>query len=124
MDKNKKNVLGSALQSCGGKTGYYRDGFCASGPEDLGVHVVCSEVTQEFLKFSKSQGNDLLTARPEFDFKGLKPGDRWCLCVNRWKEAFDAKVAPRVILEATHEKALSVVTLAELKQSQNSCPTK
>jgi uncharacterized protein (DUF2237 family) len=120
-DKNKKNVLGGALQSCGGKTGYYRDGYCASGPEDAGIHIVCSEVTKEFLQFSKSQGNDLITSMPQFDFKGLKPGDRWCLCVNRWKEALDHNVAPPVVLEATHERALQYVSLKDLK---GSCSTK
>ena len=118
LDKNKLNVLGTVLESCGGRTGYYRDGYCASGPEDRGVHVVCSEVTQEFLDYSKSRGNDLLTPHPEFDFKGLKPGDRWCLCASRWKEAFDHGVAPPVILEATHERAGQYITLKEL---QNKC---
>ena len=117
-DRNKKNVLGTALVSCAKQTGYYRDGFCASGPEDQGVHVVCAEVSKEFLEFSKTQGNDLVTPRPEYDFKGLKPGDRWCLCASRWKEAFDHKVAPPVILEATHDRALKFV---DLKDLQGSC---
>jgi uncharacterized protein (DUF2237 family) len=118
MDKNKLNVLGTALEPCGGKTGYYRDGYCASGPEDAGVHVVCSEVTKEFLEFSKSRGNDLITPRPEYQFKGLKPGDRWCLCAARWKEAFDHKVAPPVVLEATHERAKEIIKMTDL---ENSC---
>ena len=120
-DPNKTNVLGSALASCSNKTGYYRDGYCASGPDDLGVHVVCAEVTKEFLEFSKSRGNDLITPITQYGFKGLKPGDRWCLCASRWKEAFDAKVAPPVILEATHSKALEFATLEQLKSGQIAC---
>ena len=117
MDKNKKNILGSALVKCAEHTGYYRDGYCASGPEDLGVHVVCSQVTKEFLEFSKSHGNDLITPMPEYKFKGLKPGDRWCLCANRWQEAYQNKVAPPVILEATHEKALQNIKLQDIQKS-------
>lgn len=117
-DKNHFNVLGKALVSCGSnpKTGFYRDGFCATGADDLGVHVVCAEVTHEFLEFSKTKGNDLMTPRPEYDFKGLKPGDRWCLCANRWKEAFDQNVAPPVILEATHQNALKALDLKDLQR--------
>ncbi len=118
-DKNHLNVLGKPLVSCGmnPKTGYYRDGFCATGEDDRGIHVVCAEVTQEFLSFSKLKGNDLITPLPQYDFKGLKPGDRWCLCASRWKEAFDAKIAPPVVLEATHSKALEFVTLENLRSS-------
>lgn len=122
-DKNNLNVLGKPLVSCGmnPKTGYYRDGFCTTGEDDRGIHVVCAEVTQEFLQFSKRQGNDLITPLPQYDFKGLKPGDRWCLCASRWKEAFEAKVAPPVGLEATHVKTLEFVTLDNL---QSSCDKK
>lgn len=119
-DKPKLNVLGERLISCGSSkpTGFYRDGFCATGPDDRGVHVVCAEVTKEFLEFSKSRGNDLITPHPEHDFKGLVPGDRWCLCANRWKEAFDHDVAPPVVLEATHDAALKYVRLDNLKKTQ------
>ena len=116
----QKNVYGEPLQPCSNDpvTGFYRTGCCEIGPTDVGVHVVCAEVTQEFLEYSKSRGNDLMTPRPEFGFAGLKPGDRWCLCVDRWKEALNAGVAPPVILEATHEKTLSAVGLNVLKEYQ------
>jgi uncharacterized protein (DUF2237 family) len=97
-------------------TGFYRDGFCSTGANDQGVHVVCAEVTEAFLAFTKSQGNDLSTPAPMYGFPGLKPGDKWCLCASRWKEAFDAGVAPPVDLAATHARALEYVTLDELKQ--------
>ncbi len=114
----QKNVYGEPLKPCSHDpvTGFYRTGGCETGPEDAGVHVVCAEVSQEFLEYSKSRGNDLMTPRPEFGFEGLKPGDRWCLCVDRWKEALDAGVAPGVILGATHEKALGVVGLEVLEE--------
>lgn len=96
-------------------TGYFRDGCCHTGPHDVGRHVVCAKVTAEFLAFSLQRGNDLVTPRPEWRFAGLKPGDRWCLCALRWKEALEAGVAPPVILEATHEAALQVVSLADLQ---------
>lgn len=113
-----KNVLGTDLQFCctSPMTGYYRDGFCRTGGQDFGVHVVCAQVTAEFLEFTKAQGNDLSTAVPSFNFPGLKPGDRWCLCAARWQEAFLAGVAPPVILEATHARALEEVSLADLKR--------
>ncbi len=113
-----KNVLGSDLQLCCSNpmTGYYRDGYCRTGGQDFGVHVVCSQMTAEFLSFTKQQGNDLSTPIPAYSFPGLKPGDRWCLCASRWKEAKDAGVAPPVILEATHIRALEVISLDELKQ--------
>ncbi|MBC7419748.1 MAG: DUF2237 domain-containing protein [Bdellovibrio sp.] len=116
-DKNILNVFGKPLISCGEnpKTGYYRDGFCSTGAEDSGIHVVCAVVTTEFLEFSKRKGNDLITPRPEYDFKGLKQGDRWCLCASRWKEAFDANVAPPVILESTHQKALDIISMKNLE---------
>ncbi|NJM57806.1 MAG: DUF2237 domain-containing protein [Synechococcales cyanobacterium RU_4_20] len=113
-----KNVLGGELQPCSldPKTGFYRDGCCETGPNDHGVHVVCAEMTEQFLNYTKAQGNDLSTPRPEYDFPGLKPGDRWCLCASRWQEALDDSVAPRVHLQATHENALKHVTLEDLKR--------
>ena len=115
--RNEKNVLGSPLRIAGTKpmTGYYRDGFCSTGDGDTGVHVVAAVVTDEFLQYSKSQGNDLITPLTAYGFPGLKAGDTWCLCAARWKEAFDAGAAPPVLLEATHEKALRYATLEELK---------
>jgi uncharacterized protein (DUF2237 family) len=112
-----KNVLGGDLESCctSPMTGFYRDGLCNTGPGDFGVHVVCAQVTEDFLLFSRRHGNDLSTPLPEQGFPGLKPGDRWCLCVMRWKEAMDAAAAPPVILEATHIGALEFVSLEELR---------
>ena len=95
-------------------TGFYRDGCCNTGPEDVGSHTVCAHMTKEFLEFSKARGNDLSTPAPEFGFPGLSPGDRWCLCVERWKEALEADVAPPVVLEATHISTLEFVSLDEL----------
>lgn len=111
-----QNVLGHELQPCGldPRTGFFRDGCCNTGPEDRGLHVVCAQMTAEFLAFSKASGNDLSTPAPEFGFPGLKPGDRWCLCASRWKQALDAGRAPKVFLACTHEAVLQVVTLAEL----------
>ena len=97
-------------------TGYYRDGFCKTGPGDTGMHTVCVEMTAEFLEFSREQGNDLSTPVPEWDFPGLVPGDRWCLCVSRWKEALDAGMAPPVLLSASHISVLEFVDLEDLKQ--------
>lgn len=110
------NVLGGPLKDCSHdpKTGFYRDGCCNTGPEDRGLHIICVRVTDEFLTFSKARGNDLSTPRPEFSFPGLKDGDQWCLCGMRWKEALDAEVAPPVLLEATHEKMLELVTMEDL----------
>jgi len=110
------NVLGGKLETCCTSpiTGFYRDGKCETGPQDLGVHVVCAQVTEEFLAFTKSNGNDLST--PSSSFPGLKPGDRWCLCVSRWQEAVDRGVAPPVILAATHASALKFVTLEQLSK--------
>lgn len=118
MDKKAKNVLGTDLEACcyQPQTGFFRDGFCHTGPQDRGSHTVCSEVNQEFLEFSKSKGNDLSTPRPEVGFPGLQEGDRWCLCVLRWKEAFEAGVAPPVIIRACHETALQYVKLEDLKK--------
>ena len=113
-----RNVLGEALITCSTDplTGFYRDGCCHIGPEDRGSHVVCAQVTEAFLAFSLSRGNDLITPRPEFGFPGLRDGDRWCLCATRWAEAFAAGVAPPVVLQATHEAVLRHVTLADLKR--------
>jgi uncharacterized protein (DUF2237 family) len=113
-----KNVLGGELQVCctSPMTGFYRDGYCKTGANDLGRHTVCARVTDEFLEFSKSAGNDLSTPHPEWGFPGLKDGDKWCLCVLRWKEALEAGFAPPVILEATNEAALEVVSLSELEE--------
>ena len=113
-----RNVVGGKLESCctSPMTGFYRDGTCNTGGVDFGAHVVCAELTEEFLAFTKSRGNDLSTPAPMFDFPGLKPGDRWCLCAARWKEALDAGVAPPVILSATHAVAVEYVSLDELKQ--------
>jgi hypothetical protein len=112
------NVLGDPLQLCCNepKTGFYRDGYCNTGGQDFGLHVVCAEVTAEFLEYTKSQGNDLSTPRPMFNFPGLKPGDGWCLCASRWEEARQAGVAPPVILASTHVRALEVISLDVLKQ--------
>ncbi|MGF1491440.1 MAG: DUF2237 family protein [Microcoleaceae cyanobacterium] len=112
-----KNVLGSDLATCctSPMTGFYRDGVCNTGAGDAGAHVVCAQLTQEFLDFSKAQGNDLITPRPEYQFPGLKPGDCWCLCAPRWREALEAGVAPPVVLEATHALATEYVSLADLK---------
>ncbi|KAK4531238.1 hypothetical protein CCYA_CCYA07G2095 [Cyanidiococcus yangmingshanensis] len=113
-----RNVLGGPLAPCchQPRTGFYRDGYCATGPEDIGSHTVCARVTAEFLAFTASRGNDLSTPAPQFNFPGLRPGDKWCLCASRWKEAYDAGVAPPVILEACHENALRFVPLAVLRE--------
>lgn len=111
------NVLGTELQECGSDpvTGFYRNGCCETGPDDVGLHLVCAVMTDEFLHFSRSVGNDLSTPRPEWGFPGLKAGDRWCLCVERWREALAAGAAPQVRLEATHISALEFVDLDDLK---------
>ena len=113
-----KNVLGGELKSCCMKplTGFYRDGFCKTGADDRGSHTICVRVTDEFLAFSKSRGNDLSTQRPEFQFPGLVDGDKWCLVAVRWQEALDAGAAPEVVLEATHEAALQHVSLEDLQK--------
>jgi uncharacterized protein (DUF2237 family) len=112
------NVFGQPLAPCGldPLTGFYRDGCCNTGYDDTGIHVVCVRVTREFLEFSRKRGNDLTTPVPAAGFPGLRPGNQWCLCAGRWKEALDAGVAPPVVLAATHEEALAVVPLAELKR--------
>ncbi|MSR54442.1 MAG: DUF2237 domain-containing protein [Gemmataceae bacterium] len=112
-----RNVLNEPLQNCSTDpiTGFFRTGCCDTGGEDVGLHLVCAEMTREFLAFSASRGNDLTTRFSQLGFPGLRPGDRWCLCVERWKEARDAGVAPPVILEATHMSTLEFVTLDELQ---------
>lgn len=114
----RTNVLGGKLLPCCfmPMTGFYRDGYCRTGPGDYGLHTVCIEATAEFLAFSAAQGNDLTTPMPQYQFPGLIPGDRWCLCVTRWKEALDADMAPSVVLSATHISALEFVELEDLKR--------
>lgn len=117
MEEAQQNVLGTALEVCGldPKTGYFRDGCCNTGPTDLGTHTVCAIITQDFLDFTRSRGNDLETPRPEFGFPGLKPGDQWCLCAMRWEEARVAGCAPNVRLKATNIKTLEYCDLDDLK---------
>ena len=114
MPDEQRNVFGEPIKVCSlnPMTGFYRTGCCETGPEDVGVHTVCVEVTAEFLAFSKSRGNDLSTARPEFGFPGLNPGDRWCLCAARWQEALEAGAAPRVVLAALTKPPLKLFSLA------------
>ena len=116
--KEASNVFGGSLELCctSPMTGFYRDGMCTTGGGDVGTHVVCAQMTKEFLAYTKSRGNDLSTPAPRFSFPGLKPGDRWCLCASRWKEAFDAGLAPPVVLSSTHALALEYASLDELKQ--------
>jgi uncharacterized protein (DUF2237 family) len=113
-----RNVLGGKLEPCSLEpvTGFYRNGCCDTGTEDVGSHTVCCVMTAEFLSFSRQHGNDLSTPMPQYGFAGLKPGDRWCLCAPRWQEAFDAGSAPQVVLRATHQGALEHCTLADLKR--------
>ena len=116
-DAEAKNVLGGELVRCSMDpvTGFFRNGCCETGPHDLGLHTVCAVMTAEFLQFSQSRGNDLSTPVPESGFPGLRPGDRWCLCAPRWKEALDAGCAPQLVLEATHEETLAIVPLGVLR---------
>ena len=118
MATEDKNVLGGRLATCSlsPRTGFYRDGCCNTGAEDLGLHVVCAQVTAEFLEFARARGNDLITPVPALGFPGLKPGDRWCVCAATWRQAFEAGVAPPVVLAATHEETLAVVPLSALKE--------
>lgn len=113
-----QNLLGTELVVCSREplTGFYRDGCCNTGGDDAGVHVVCAQVTAEFLAFSKAEGNDLSTPRPEYGFAGLKPGDRWCLCASRWQDAYEAGVAPPVVLAATHARATEWCDLGALER--------
>ena len=112
-----RNVLGTELQTCSMDplTGFYRDGCCNTGGTDYGIHTVCCVMTDEFLAFSKAAGNDLSTPMPEYRFPGLKEGDRWCLCAQRWQQAFEAGMAPQVVLEATHMSTLEFANLDDLK---------
>lgn len=111
------NVFGEPLASCSKEplTGFFRDGCCNTNAQDHGSHTVCAQVTEDFLDFSKAQGNDLSTPRPEFGFSGLQPGDRWCLCAARWLEAYQAGVPPKVVLSSTHQKALEIVPIELLQ---------
>lgn len=117
FDETARNVLGGELLPCSNEpvTGFFRNGCCETGPEDPGMHTVCAVMTAEFLAYSKAVGNDLSTPQPDYGFHGLSPGDRWCLCAPRWKEALDAGMAPMLVLEATHEETLAIVPLGVLK---------
>ena len=117
-DQRQKNVFGEPLRTCSAnpETGFYRDGCCNTGPDDAGKHTVCVLMTREFLLFSRSRGNDLMAPTKDLGFPGLQPGDCWCLCVDRWLEAFEQNVAPPIVLEATHQAALESVPLEVLKQ--------
>jgi uncharacterized protein (DUF2237 family) len=116
MRPTQKNILGLPIVPCSLKprTGFFRTGCCETGPEDVGAHVVCAVMTEDFLAFSRDRGNDLSTPRPDFGFPGLRPGDRWCLCASRWKEALDAGVAPPIVLASTHHAALEHVSREDL----------
>jgi uncharacterized protein (DUF2237 family) len=118
MTTPDKNVLGGPLAVCSSapRTGFFRDGCCNTGADDVGIHVICARMTREFLEFERQRGNDLVTPMPAAQFPGLSPGDRWCVCAGRWREAFDAGVASPVVLEATHEEALAIVPLADLRR--------
>lgn len=117
MEK-QKNVFGEAIKecSCAPMTGFYRDGLCNTDQADVGSHTVCTQVTENFLSYSKNKGNDLSTPMPEFGFEGLNEGDRWCLCAQRWKEAFEDGKAPTVILESTNEEVLKIIPIEHLKK--------
>lgn len=118
IQRLEQNVLGSQLACCctDPMTGYFRDGHCRTVGEDHGSHTVCARVTREFLEFSRARGNDLSTPHPAYGFPGLKPGDKWCLCASRWLEAYEAGVAPPVVLEACHQRALDIVPLEALQE--------
>jgi uncharacterized protein (DUF2237 family) len=114
----ERNVLGGALEPCGldPVTGYFRDGYCSTGPQDVGSHTVCAVMTREFLDHQRSVGNDLVTARPEWSFPGLRPGDRWCVVALHWAQAYADGVAAPVVLASTHERTLDVIPLVALQQ--------
>ena len=116
-DEEARNVMGGELMPCSTQplTGFFRNGCCETGPHDTGMHTVCAVMTAAFLAFSKKMGNDLSTPRPDLGFPGLQPGDRWCLCAPRWKEALDEGAAPNLVLESTHEETLAIVPLGVLK---------
>lgn len=118
MPNDDRNVLGGRLEPCSTVplTGFFRDGCCNTGPDDHGLHVVCTQVTREFLEFARGQGNDLITPVPEFGFPGLKTGDRWCVCAATWRQALEAGVASKVVLAATHEETLAIIPLDALKR--------
>ena len=118
---NDLNVLGGPLQPCSMNplTGFYRDGCCKTGEDDSGKHIVCAQMTEDFLNYTKSRGNDLSTAIPQFGFPGLKPGDQWCLCASRWQEAFLAGKAPKVRLESTHMATLEWASLQDLRKYEH-----
>lgn len=120
-----RNVLGGGLESCGTEpvTGFYRDGCCNTGPEDVGSHTVCAVVTAEFLAHQRAAGNDLSTPMPAYGFAGLQPGDRWCVCASRWRQAYDDGAAAPVVLAATHERALEVIDLAILREHAVDVPS-
>ena len=115
------NVLGGRLEDCSRDplTGFYRDGYCRTGSNDRGIHVVCAEMTEEFLTYTKAQGNDLSSPSPQYGFPGLNPGDKWCLCAARWAQAHEASVPPTVILEATSKSALQQIAFTTLKENSN-----
>lgn len=117
VDDDDRNVLGGTLVACSMKprTGFFRDGCCNTGAADQGLHLICAQMTREFLEFARRQGNDLITPMPQFEFPGLKPGDRWCVCAGTWRQAFEAGIAPPVVLESTHEEALAVIPLEALR---------
>jgi uncharacterized protein (DUF2237 family) len=118
MPQDDRNVLGGTLEACSvaPRTGFYRDGCCNTGPEDFGLHVVCAQLTRAFLAFAQERGNDLVTPMPEIGFPGLTPGDRWCVCASAWRQAYEAGLAPPVVLAATHEETLAVIPLDALKE--------
>jgi uncharacterized protein (DUF2237 family) len=122
---DQRNVLGDQLEPCGAEplTGFYRDGCCNTGPEDLGSHTVCAVVTAEFLKQQREAGNDLVTPRPEWLFPGLRPGDRWCVVARGWLHAYEAGVAPPVVLASTHVRALNIIPLEALKEHAVDVPS-
>ena len=119
-----RNVLGAPLEPCSTDplTGFYRDGCCSTGPEDLGSHTVCAVVTAEFLEHQRSIGNDLITPLPDYQFPGLQPGDRWCVCAGRWLQSFDAGVVTPVVLASTHERALTIVPIDALRAAAVDVP--
>ena len=118
IEEEQLNVFGEKLLECSCRplTGFYRDGLCRTNIQDVGSHTVCAQVTAEFLEYSRGQGNDLITPKPEYCFEGLKPGDRWCLCADRWKEAYLEGKAPMVVLRSTHSIALDIIPLEFLKK--------
>ena len=122
---SERNVLGEDLEPCGTDpvTGFYRDGSCTCGPEDVGVHAVCAVMTTEFLEHQRSVGNDLTTPHPEWSFPGLRPGDRWCVVAARWRQAYDEGVAAPVVLASTHERALDVIPLGWLREHAVDVPS-